>query len=96
MSTHRGDRLALTVKGQQRLIASMQVRDCHGEVSLLLCESLLHLLVEEGVIKQAKALDAVETVVEVTREMVEADPASSAAARLAEALARSFRARRRR
>ena len=39
-----------------------------GEVSLMLCESILHLLVEEGVISKEKALDAIDGVVELARE----------------------------
>jgi two-component system, cell cycle response regulator CpdR len=71
-------------------------RCVHGQVSLLLCESLLHLLIEEGLITRGRALDAVETVAEVTREMAEMDPASnSVAAGLADAIARSLAARHR-
>jgi hypothetical protein len=40
----------------------MPATDPHGEVALMLCECLLHLLVEEGVIPQAKAVSAIETV----------------------------------
>jgi hypothetical protein len=45
--------------------------DPHGQVALMLCESLLHILVEEGVITKEKAIDAIETVAEVTRQMAE-------------------------
>ena len=36
----------------------MPAPDPDGQVSLMLCESILHLLVEEGVISKEKALEA--------------------------------------
>ena len=62
--------------------------DPHGQISLMLCESLLHLLVEEGLITKDKAVSVVETVVEVAREMAQRDPSNSAAATLADMVAR--------
>jgi hypothetical protein len=59
----------------------------------MLCESLFHLLVEEGVITKAKAMEAIEGVAELTREMAEAgNPsiASSIETDLIEAIAKSF------
>jgi hypothetical protein len=69
-----------------------EYRDAYGEVALLLCESLLHVLVEEGVISKGKALCVIDTVVELTREMAEyeARPAAKTAARIAETIAKSF------
>jgi hypothetical protein len=46
----------------------------HGRVALMLCESLIHVLVEVGVIRKTTAMQAIDTVVELTREMTEADP----------------------
>jgi hypothetical protein len=46
--------------------------DPHGQIALMLCESLMHVLVEAGVISKDKALAAVTTVVELSREMTEA------------------------
>ena len=46
----------------------MPAPDPDGQVSLMLCESILHILVEEGVISNEKALDAINGVVELTRE----------------------------
>ena len=67
--------------------------DPQGRVALMLCESLFHLLVEEGVITKAKAMEAIEGVTELTREMAEAgNPAiaDSIATDLLEAIAKSF------
>lgn len=66
--------------------------DPQGRVALMLCESLFHLLVEEGVITKAKAMEAIEGVAELTREMAEAgNPiASSIETDLIEAIAKSF------
>jgi DNA helicase TIP49 (TBP-interacting protein) len=67
--------------------------DAHSHVALLLCESLLHVLVEEGVLAKEKALSAAETVVELTQQMAEDgdDPAvNGLAAELAEAIANSL------
>jgi hypothetical protein len=51
----------------------MSSSDTHGQAALMLCESILHLLVEEGVITKAKALDAINGVTELAREMTERD-----------------------
>ncbi len=58
----------------------------------MLCESILHVLVEEGVITKLKALEAINTVAELTREMAEGNPtdAPHIAAGLAQAIAESF------
>jgi hypothetical protein len=51
----------------------------HGQVALMLCESLLHELVEKGVIIKAQALNVIDTVVELAREAAESDrPLASA------------------
>ena len=39
-----------------------RMSDPQGRVALMLCESLFHLLVEEGVITKAKAMEAIEGV----------------------------------
>ena len=46
--------------------------DPHGQVALLLCESLLHVLIEQRVISREAALSAVESVLEVTEDAAEA------------------------
>jgi hypothetical protein len=59
----------------------------------MLCESILHVLVEEGVLTKTKAIEAIETVLELTRDAAEAAPpdnTSQAAIRLVEAIAESF------
>jgi len=53
----------------------MAKADPHGEVALLLCESLLHVLVEQQVISREAALSAIESVHELTEESVEATAA---------------------
>ena len=53
----------------------MAKADPHGEVALLLCESLLHILVEQQVISREAALSAIESVHELTEESVEATAA---------------------
>ena len=67
--------------------------DPQGRVALMLCETLFHLLVEEGVITKAKAIEAIEGVAELTREMAEVgNPsiASSIESDLIEGIAKSF------
>jgi hypothetical protein len=66
--------------------------DPQGRVALMLCEILLHVLVEEGVLTKAKAIEAVETVVELTREMADANPGTEPhiAVNLVQAIAESF------
>ena len=46
----------------------MPAPDPDGQVSLMLCESILHILVEERVISKERALDAINGVVELARE----------------------------
>lgn len=55
--------------------------DPHGQVALMLCESLLHVLVEERILTKEKALDAIETVAELTREMAETGKNAATSAR---------------
>jgi hypothetical protein len=45
--------------------------DPQGQVALLLCESLLHVLVEQGVISRDAALSVIEGVLELTQESAE-------------------------
>jgi hypothetical protein len=59
----------------------------------MLCESVLHVLVEEGVLTKTKAIEAIETVLELTRDAAEAAPlqkTNQAAVSLVEAIAESF------
>ena len=52
-----------------RRVRMMQSPEPHCEVALMLCESLIHLLVEEGVITKERALEAIDGVLELAREM---------------------------
>lgn len=59
----------------------------------MLCESVLHVLVEEGVLTKTKAIEAIETVVELTREIAEVWPpdiTNQVAIGLVEAIAESL------
>ena len=58
----------------------------------MLCESLIHVLVEEGVLTKVKAIEAIETVAELTHEIAESDPSltSQIAVDLVEGIAASF------
>ena len=72
---------------------AMSPVDPQGRVALMLCESVLHVLVEEGVLTKAKAIEAIETVVELTREIAEVGPpdiTNHAATHPLEAIAESF------
>jgi hypothetical protein len=71
----------------------MSFPDPHGQVALMLCESILHILVEEGVISKEKALDTINGVVELTREnddIGQRRSATRSAAQLIEAIAQTF------
>jgi hypothetical protein len=58
----------------------------------MLCESILHILVEEGVISNEKALEAIDGVVELTREneIGRRRSARRSAVQLLEAIAQTF------
>jgi len=58
--------------------------DPQGRVALMLCESLFHLLVEEGVITKAKTMEAIEGVAELMRETAENGAISEVATRRSE------------
>jgi hypothetical protein len=45
--------------------------DPEGKIALLLCESLLHVLVEQRVISLEAALSAIQTTLELTQEDAE-------------------------
>ena len=47
--------------------------DPHGQVALMLCESLLHELVESGLLTKAQALGVIDTVAELAREAAESN-----------------------
>jgi hypothetical protein len=73
----------------------MQSSEPQCEIALMLCESLIHLLVEEGVIPKHKAIEAIEGVAELASEMgangsVCASRKRNAAA-LVQTIAESFR-----
>jgi hypothetical protein len=67
----------------------MPPADANGVVALMLCESILHVLVEDGVITKEKARDAIETVSELTGEMAD-DVTSRKARTLIQQMARGF------
>jgi hypothetical protein len=72
---------------------AMSPADPQGRVALMLCESVLHVLVEEGLLTKEKAIEAIETVAELTREIAEAGPpdvTNHIATQLVEAIAESF------
>jgi hypothetical protein len=74
----------------------MRSADLHGQVALMLCENLLHVLVEEGILSNEKALATIQDVAHLTREMVEDDRSSAAAGAalgLIEEIAQSFAAK---
>jgi hypothetical protein len=60
-----------------------------GHVSLMLCESILHILVEDGVISKETALDAINGVVELAREK-DGIGEHHSATQLIEAIAQTF------
>ena len=70
----------------------MPAPDPDGQVSLMLCESILRLLVEEGVISNEKALEAIHGVIELAREneIGQRPSASRSAVQLIEAIAQTF------
>ena len=71
----------------------MPVPDPDGQVSLMLCESILHILVEEGVISKEKALEAIDGVVELARgndEVGQRPSASRSAVQLIETIAQTL------
>lgn len=47
--------------------------DPHGQAALMLCESVLLLLVDQGVIQKEKAIDAIGGVIELKQEMAGVD-----------------------
>ena len=76
----------------KRPLSQPTSEDSQGPVALMLCESILHLLVERGVITKATAIEAIETVGDATREMANDAPtiANRAAADLVTAILKSF------
>ena len=73
----------------------MKSAEPHCEIALMLCESLIHLLVEEGVIAKHKAIEAIEGAAELASEMAANGSASAGkkrdAAAILETIAESFR-----
>jgi hypothetical protein len=66
--------------------------DLQGQIALMLSESILHVLVEQGVITKAAAIEAIETVGDATREMAHDNPttANCIAADFVKAIVQSF------
>jgi hypothetical protein len=74
----------------------MSSSDPHGQAGLMLCEVLLHLLVEEGVITKTRVIEAIEGVTELAREMAERDESRAnhcAMVTLVEKIGESFAAK---
>jgi hypothetical protein len=74
----------------------MSSSEPYGQAALMLCENLLHLLMEEGVITKTRALEAIEGVAELAREMAERDASRAnhcAAVTLVEMIGESFAAK---
>jgi hypothetical protein len=46
----------------------MVAPDPHGQVALMLYESLLHVLVEEGVVPREKVIEAIDLVADLVRD----------------------------
>jgi hypothetical protein len=69
------------------------MRDPEGAVGFMLSESILHLLVEQGVIPKEKALEAIKGVLELVLEKDETSEHSvreRSAVALVETIAKSF------
>lgn len=70
--------------------------DPHGQVALMLCESLLHVLVEEGVVPREKVIEAIDLVADLVRDRAQT-PArggqGSSPAALIERIAATFAAK---
>ncbi len=63
-------------KAAARKRAATPLPDPHGQIALMLCESLLHVLVEERVITKEKAIEAIEGVAELMCEMAQGSTAT--------------------
>jgi len=48
-----------------------RTHDPEGRAALMLCESLIHLLMEKGVLGKAEVCQAIEGLEEITREMTD-------------------------
>jgi hypothetical protein len=69
----------------QNVLPSNLEPDAHGQAALLLTESLLHMLVENGELTNAQAVDVVQTAAAVKVEVAEA--AGESETRMLESLA---------
>jgi hypothetical protein len=70
---------------EPRTAAPVVEPDAHGQAALLLTESLLHMLVENGELTNAQAVDVVHTAAVVKVEVAEA--AGESKSRMLESLA---------
>jgi hypothetical protein len=76
--------------------APMAAPDPHGQVALMLCESLLHVLVEEAILTREKALEAIGGVAELMQDTAGDQPSNwepSSPAQLIERIAATFAAK---
>jgi hypothetical protein len=55
----------------RRVVTAASGPDLHGQLALMLCEALLHVLVERRVIKRRDALEAIDSVAELVAEIDE-------------------------
>ena len=74
----------------------MASSDPHGQVALMLCESLLHVLVEEGVVPREKVIEAIDLVADLVRDRAQTQARGrqgSSPAALIEQIAATFAAK---
>jgi hypothetical protein len=67
--------------------------DPHGRVAMMLCESLLHVLVEQGVLPRQIALEAIDGVAELIEEAADSNMQAAnirAAAVMVDSIRQSF------
>jgi len=100
----REEPAALTAHAEKARVAVARKKqlksahDPHGQIALTLCESLLHALVENGVITNAQALNVIDTVVELAHEAAALGsagrgPQAPSASVIIEAIRKSFGAK---
>jgi|ERR1700693_5662339 len=92
----RVENLSIPAPMRHLPVALIDNPDPHGRVAMMLCESLLHVLVEQGVISLEKAIEAIDGVAELMHEAAERDSCTitdSAALVLVETIRESFAAK---
>ena len=87
------DRRILALNAHTGEASAMSALDPASQVGLMLGESILHVLVEEGVISKEKVLELLDGVIELAREVEEIGPPRDrgwSAVQLLEAIAQTF------